>query len=261
VELLQWYNIVFVAPIGLAAIYLILSASGIGSDTGHDLDTHAELDMHHEVELSHDVDMDHDVDVGHDVTPEHDLGADHDVAAEHEAQAGVEHEVHDAHFVEQHDQSFAMRALSVLGFGKVPVSILMTCLMVIFGATGLICNGLFAQVLPWKWAPTLYFWPSLGLAIAAAFSLTGLTARGLSRIMPTSETYAIKPTDLVGRIGTTVYAIKENEMGVVGVHDSAGDLHRVAARCDAGPLSQGEEVILVRYQKERDYYDVSRSPV
>ena len=88
----------------------------------------------------------------------------------------------------EHGVSLLIRALAILGFGKVPVSILMTCLMVIFGSTGLIANGLFESVAPWSWAPVVYFWPSLALALLTSLTLTGTVARGLNRIMPTRET-------------------------------------------------------------------------
>ena len=282
-ELLQWYNLIFVAPIGLAGLYLILSATGLG---GHDVDTDADMDLDHDVDvdldhdvdldldhdvdvdLDHDVDLDldHDVDVDmdHDVDADldHDVDVDHDVAADTDADVhGLEHEVHDTHVTAQQGQSLMIRALSVLGFGKVPVSILMTCLMVIFGAVGLVCNGLFANVLPWHWAPNVYFLPSFVVAIVASFSLTGTIARGLHRIMPTSETYAIKPTDLVGRVGTAVYDLKPNDKGVVAVKDEGGTLQRIAAQPIEGDIAKDKEVIIVRYHSEGDYYDVSESPL
>jgi len=325
-QLLEWYNLIFVAPIGLAGVYLILSATGISGETDHDLDTDADMDMDHDldvhvdhdldvdmdhdldvdmdhdldvdmdhdldmdmdhdldvdmdhdvdvhlehdldlghdadVDLGHDLDVHHDVDVAHDADLDHDLEADHDVEVGHDADAhGVEHEVHDTHVAAHHHASFMLRALSVLGLGKVPVSILMTCLMVIFGSVGLICNGIFAHVVPWGWGPALYFWPSLGIATAGAFALTGTVARGLGRIMPTSETYAITSYDLVGRVGTAVYALNEAQPGIADVKDESGTLHRIAARPIDGEIAKGSEIIVVRYHKEGDYYDVSKSPL
>ena len=291
-ELLEWYNLIFAAPIGLAGIYLVLSATGIGSEAAHDIHADADLDhdldvhvdhdvdvhldhdldvdldhdvdvdldhdvdadLDHDLDVDHDVHVNHDLDVGHDA--DHDLDADHDVDADHDLEAE-----HDAHVAVHHEPSFMLRALSVLGFGKVPVSILMTCLMVIFGSVGLICNGVFAHALPWSWGPALYFWPSLGIATMAGLTLTGTVARGLSRVMPTSETYAITPADRVGRIGVAVYALKEGELGVVDVKDEGGTLHRVAAKPLQGEIPKGSEIIVVRYQREGDYYDVSKSPL
>lgn len=269
VQLLHWYNLVFLAPIGLAGIYLIISATGLGSgngsDAGADADADADLDhdvdfgADHDVELDadHDLDLaaDQDVDLDGDADVDHDLEADHDVHADHpEAPHGLEHAV-------MHDQPLLIRALSVLGFGKVPLSILVTCLMVIFGATGLVANGLFGTVLPWNWAPTLYFWPSLGIATVAAFSLTGAFARALHRVMPTSETYAIGPEDLVGRLGVAVYPLRAGERGVVSVRDDGGTVHQVAARPVDADIARDAEVIIVRYHRQGDYYDVDVSPL
>jgi len=237
-ELLQWYNLIFVAPVVLSAIYLVLSATGL-SGADHDLD--------HDVHFDHDVHVDHDID--HDV--------DHDV--HHDAGQDSDHDAHDTSA--SHHDSLLLRALSVIGFGKVPVSILMTCLMVIFGSTGLVANGLFKYALPWSWGPTLYFWPSLGLALLVSLSLTGTMARGLGRIMPTTETYAVRPEELVGTIGVAVYAIPEGRRGMVNTRDAGGTVHQVAARSMEGDLPRGAEVIIVRYHREGDCYDVTASPL
>ncbi len=316
-ELLEWYNLIFVAPVGLAAIYLGLSASGIGDLTGEgdidhdvdadfdhdldldmdhdvdvdldhdvdldmdhdvdvDLDHDVDLDMDHDLDLGHDVDMDHDLDVGHDVDMDHDVDvghdidhgvdADHDVQVDHGAEAdhGVEaahHEMGSGHVSAHHEPSLMLKALAVLGLGKVPLSILMTCLMVIFGSTGLIANGLFGEVLTPSWAPTLYFWPSLGLALLASFGLTGKVARGLNRIMPTKETYALTEEDLVGRVGVCVYGIRAGTRGPVSVQDESGTVLQVMGRALDGDLSKGTDVILVRYHREGDYYDAAASPL
>ncbi len=338
-ELLAWYNLIFVAPVGLAAVYLALSATGLGdlggeADTDADFDHDVDLDMDHDVDLDldhdldldldhdvdldldhdvdldmdhdvdldldhdvdldldHDVDldMDHDVDIDMDhdvdVAMEHDVDADfdhdvdadldHDIDVETEAEAdlhaevahdvqgahhlGAEHEVHDGTLA-HHEASMLVRALSVLGVGKVPVSILMTCLMVIFGATGLIANGLFESALPWSWAPAVYVWPSLALALLTSVSLTGTVASGLHRLMPTKETYAITEEELVGQVGVSVYGITDGRRGPVNVKDIGGTLHQVMGRTMDGAVAKSTEVLLVRYHREEDYYDVAASPL
>jgi len=164
-------------------------------------------------------------------------------------------------FTVHHGPSLTLRLLSVLGLGKVPVSILMTCLMVIFGATGLIANGLFSHVLPWSWGPTVYFWPSLGSALLVSFTLTGTVAKGLSRIMPTTETYASGPEDLIGSVGIAVFPLRVGHKGVVNARDPGGTVQRIAAVPMDGDVPKGAEVIIVRHHREGDYYDVSASPL
>lgn len=316
-DLLAWYNLIFVAPVGLAGVYLALSATGLGdlsgesdvdADADADFDHDVDLDMDHDVDLDMDhdldVDMDHDVDfdMDHDVDADldadadmdldhdidldpdhdvdadvdHDLDIDHDADVEAEADAylnghdvdhdvhgshelGAEHEAHD--FASSHEPSLLIRALSILGFGKVPVSILMTCLMVIFGATGLMANGIFETMMPWSWAPNVYFWPSLGLALLASFGLTGSLARGINRIMPTRETYAVTEEELVGQVGVSVYGIRDDHRGPVNVKDTGGTLHQVMGRTMDGTIPRGTEVLLVRYHRKEDYYDVATSPL
>lgn len=276
-QLLEWYNLIFVAPIGLAAIYLILSSMGIGGETGHDLGHDVSVDhditvdhdlavehdvtLEHDVSVEHDISADHDVSVEHDVAAEHDLGADHGAVAGHEAPTGVEHEVHGEHFVEHHETSLLLRGLTVLGFGKIPLSLLVTSLMVLFGVSGLAANTVFGYLLPFKWAPVVYVWPSLGIAVLVGLSLTGMTARGLARLMPTSETYAILPEELVGLVGIAVYGLREGQKAEVHVKDGAGDWHSIAGQPVTGDIAKHQEVVLVRYHRDGDYYDVSLLPV
>jgi hypothetical protein len=133
--------------------------------------------------------------------------------------------------------------------------------MVIFGATGLMANGLFESVVPWSWGPAIYFWPSLALATFASFGLTGHVARGLNRLMPTKETYAVTDEELVGQVGVSVYGIRDGRMGPVNVKDTGGTLHQVMGRGIDGAVAKGNEVLLVRYHREEDYYDVATSPL
>jgi hypothetical protein len=265
VQLLEWYNLIFVAPIALAAIYLILSSMGIGGETGHDLGHDVSVDhditVDHDLAVEHDVALEHDISVEHDVAAEHDLGADHGAVAGHEAPTGLEHEVHGEHMVEHHETSLLLRGLTVLGFGKIPLSLLVTSLMVLFGVSGLAANTVFGYLLPFKWAPVVYVWPSLGFAVLVGLSLTGVTARGLARLMPTSETYAVLPEELVGLVGIAVYGLREGQKAEVHVKDGAGDWHSIAGQPVIGDIAKDQEVVLVRYHRDGDYYDVSVLPV
>ncbi len=247
-------------------MYLVLSATGLGDLSGDadvDADVDADLDHDLDVGMEHDVEaaMDHDVDtdLDHDVTVEHDVEG--DVHAEVHAvhHLGAEHEVHE--IAHDHEPSMLIRALSVLGFGKVPVSVLMTTMMVIFGATGLIANSIFAGMLPWSWAPTVYVWPSLALAVLASLGLTGSVAKGLSRLMPTKETYAVTEEELVGQVGVSIYGLPGDARGPVNVKDTGGTLHQVMGRSMNGAVRKGTEVLLVRYHRKEDYYDVAASPL
>ncbi len=263
-ELLQWHNLIFAAPIVLAAIYLVLSATGLGgADTDADADVHLDHDvtLDHDIDLDHDVSLDHDVDLDHDVTLDHDVDLDHDVTMDHDVDHDLDHDVDHHHVtIEGHD-SLMIRALSVIGFGKVPMSILLLCLAVLFGATGLVANGLFEHVVPWGWGPTVYVWPSLGLAVLVSLSLTGTIARGMGRIMPTTETYAVHPGELVGCVGTAVYPLTAGRPGVANVHDASGTVQQITVMSPNVDMPKGTEIIVVRYRAKEGQYDVSASPL
>jgi hypothetical protein len=79
--------------------------------------------------------------------------------------------------------------------------------------------------------------------------------------MPTKETYAVTEEELVGRVGVSVYGIREGGLGPVNVKDAGGTLHQEMARSIDGTIPKGAEVLLVRYHREEDCYDVATSPL
>ena len=98
-ELLQWYNLVFVLPILAAVLYIGLLASGLGSGG------EGELDVDHDADLGHDFDAAH----AHPEAGAHLLGA----------------------------------VLGLLGVGKVPLSILLMSLFLVWGGAGLVFKAVF----------------------------------------------------------------------------------------------------------------------
>src|SRR5882757_7838975 len=79
--LLNWWNLIFLLPFGLALLYLgLYTTSGITfGDADADVDMDADADMDADGDLGADAggDIDHDLDADGDV--DHDVDADHDV--------------------------------------------------------------------------------------------------------------------------------------------------------------------------------------
>lgn len=101
--LFNWWNLIFVAPSGLALLYLgLYTVSGL---------TFGETDL----DGDGDFDTDADADADHDI--------DHDVDGETEPQA-----------------SPLLIIVSWLGVGKVPLSIVLMVFLLTWGAAGLVCN-------------------------------------------------------------------------------------------------------------------------
>ena len=209
-DLLQWWSLIFLLPALAALLYLLLLASGsVAADGG-------------------DVDLDADVDVD----------ADGDVGDVH----GVEHAFSSG---EQPHESGSLRVLSVLGFGRVPLSLLLISFWVLWGFIGWVGNQLFGSVID---SPAVFIWPSLALALVGAAGLTRTMAFGLARVLPTTETYAVGNRQLVGRVAEARYAITPSG-GTAQLYDDYGSLHEIPCRVQAGeaPIPPNTPIVLWRY--------------
>lgn len=215
--LLAPQNLIFIISLVVGVVLVLGNAFGV---MGHDAD--------------HDVD--HDVD--------HD--ADHD-------QAGGEHD-HDAHH--EHQERLFLKALTLLGIGKVPFSIVWMTAALVFGGAGIVLNTVLAPVLRVPW---IYGWISFAGALVVMVTVTGYFAGIVHRLMPTTETYAGKRSDLVGCCGTLVLATDEKR-GLANVHDPRGNLHQITCRTMNGTtIPSGVAVTVVDYMKENNVYVVEAS--
>jgi hypothetical protein len=211
-ELLQWWNLIFVLPFVGALFYILMLSTGAFS-------------------LDHDAEPNVDMDTGADM--EHDVDFDHGTGMEH-----------------SHDLESGMlgRALSFLGIGRVPLSIILISFCFLWGFSGFASNTLLKPVLP----PALFVWASIAVAFVASTSLTRLLAHGIAKIMPATETYAVSLDQLVGKWGEAVTTIDET-FGQAQVHDDAGVLHTVQCTIRSGEaaIQRGTQVILLFFDKTK----------
>ena len=229
-ELLQWYNLVFVLPFVAAVGYLVLLTTGSVA-AGHGMEAEADAD----------------VDAGTDLDTDHDLTH------------GVEHTVGHGHASGEHEPGIAAKALSFLGFGRVPLSIIVMSFCFIWGFTGWAANTVLGGILRF---PALFFWPSLGVTLVLSVSLTSSLARGLSKIMPATETYAVSKRELVGKVATVRYPITA-ESGTATLHDQYGTFKEVQCRVnhDDALIPEGRQVVLLRFDDEQDAFLVRQDPL
>lgn len=258
--LLGWWNLVFVVPFGLALLYLILyAASGVtfgDADADGDL---AEPDVDHDVHLGHDAHLDHDLDVD----PDADLDVEADVDADldgdldadvdgPEAPAGGTHAIEPGGF---------RSALTWLGVGRVPLSVLLMVLMLAWGATGFLVNQLARESVGSDWRVALL---SLPAALAVGLFVTRGVVRAIDRWVPLDETSARRRHDLLGLAGVAVYDVTAR-FGMVGVRDDHGDLYQVPCRLAAGHadvIPKNATAVLVAYNaRERLYHVVPPTAV
>ena len=222
-EILEWWNLVFVLPFLTGLLYLGLLCVGLGGE--------------HEIEAHIDVGLDHgmSIDVDH--------GLDHGI--EHSTEVGHGHDG---------DHGIFVRALSFLGVGRVPISLVLMSFCFLWGASGYLGNQLFKEVFRY---PALFFWPSLGLALAGSVFGTRWLARGLARIMPSTETYATLPGDLVGQTAEALFLIT-SQFGRARLRDRYHNIQDVSVRlADGGdPIPAGSRIVLLRYDATEQAYVV-----
>ena len=161
-ELLQPVYLGFWLPMAAATAYILLMVFGL---TGME---------HHDVDMSHDVHLHGGVDPGHDIEAGHDVHAGH----------GDLHHGHDV----GHHLGLVGQALALLGVGRVPISVLMISLCILFGASGILMLGVL------DFAPAKAY---LGAAVVALTG-TGLLSELLASLIPKEESYYCLPEALVG---------------------------------------------------------------
>jgi len=216
-----WYNLVFWAFIAAAAVLGFASAfSGhfhVGHVGGHDVGAHVG---------------------GHD-------------AGGHHVHLG--HGEHIAHNGDASHPSGFSRAFNVLGIGRAPIMIVMLVMLILFGVIGLMSNMIFQSM---RLPPDAFFLFSTCIAAFGSVILTGRIAAVVGRFMPSDESYAVTPLDLVGLSGTAVLETTQ-DTGAIQVYDQYRTHHQYLARSSKGTIAKGQGVILEEYKSEGDYFIVS----
>lgn len=227
-DLLQWWNLIFVLPFGLALGTVLLMATGaVSAEFG-----------------GHDLDLDHHIEIDHDVHVEHDFGA-------HDGEG-------DGHFLGQ--------ALSLLGIGRAPLSIIVSSFCFIWGFTGWAANQFFQSLWP---APSVFVWASIGAAFFTAILLTRFIVFGIVKLMPLDENFAVSDSQLVGRRATVRFSVT-NQSGTAQVYDQYGTLHEVpcrlksddgASEANLASLPPGTPVVLLEWNREQKFFRVRTDPL
>jgi membrane protein implicated in regulation of membrane protease activity len=230
-QLLAWWNLIYLLPLGLASIYLLCMAfTGVGlSDTDADADADA------------DVDADTDADVH--------VDADADAEADADADADVSHDV-DAVDHTAPDTTYDM--LGFLGVGKLPISLLVLILLITWGMIGFIANAATWTLIASETLVPLVSIPAA--ALGSVLATSGIAAL-VSRWMPLNENYVHRKAELVGRLAEAVLPIDEN-FGMVALKDERGDRFQLPCRVAPGQpaIAKGQQVVLFRYNRAESMY-------
>ena len=127
--------------------------------------------------------------------------------------------------------------------GRLPLLILIILALGIFSIAGFLLQGIAhgaGAVLPVPIAAVA----ALGLSIP----VIRVTSRGIARIIPRDETYAVNEADFVGQVAeVSIGPLDQGLPGRVRLKDVFGNWHSVAARASSGsaPLPVGARVLLV----------------
>ncbi len=134
--------------------------------------------------------------------------------------------------------------LGWLGFGRLPLLMVIVIFLAVFGSLGLIGQQVAHDAL----GVLLPVWMAAPAAAAAALPATGIAVRGLARILPRDETTAIDVTDLVGLYAQVVTGrAAQGSPAKARVRDAHGQTHYVMAEPEAPEMTfeEGDEIILV----------------
>lgn len=141
-----------------------------------------------------------------------------------------------------HDAGIAIRFLSWLYVGKVPLLMLLVVFLTVFGLLGFVLQGVIFGLLGFylpSWLATVIVW-FLSLPVVRA------CASILYKILPKDETSAIHLHELIGRTGVVVIGTATKDKSAqVRVKDTHGQNHYVMAFADSEPLTQGTTVLLI----------------
>lgn len=142
--------------------------------------------------------------------------------------------------------------LTLLGIGRIPLTIWLALFLLMFAGIGLSMQELATSLT----GSPLYSWLAALIAGVAAIPVTGVFARPLGRIMPKDHTTAVSTESLVGRRATiSIGVARAGSPARARVKDIHGQTHRVMVEPheESSELHEGDEVLLVRREGNQFY--------
>ena len=142
--------------------------------------------------------------------------------------------------------------LTLLGIGRVPLTIWLALFLFLFAGIGLSIQELAASLT----GGPLYSWLAALIAGVAALPVTGIFARPLGRIMPKDHTTAVSTDSLVGRRARITDGVaRQASPARARVKDVHGQSHYVMVEPHeaSSELHAGDEVLLVRREGNQFY--------
>jgi hypothetical protein len=139
-------------------------------------------------------------------------------------------------------------ALSFLGIGRAPMGVLIVSWCIVWGVVGLALN----QAVEFH-----SLFPAMAIAGTASVLGTRWVAEGLSRIMPSVETYSVDAAELVSSHADVVHEVTR-EGGQVRLTDRLGTMRDLNCRTREGqaPIARGTRVVLTHFDESSGVFHV-----
>ena len=220
--LLAWQNLIFLTPILIGVFASLAIATGFGGEVGEG-----------NAEAGESVDCD-------DASGDSTVG---DVT-DHNGTTG-NGDGHNGH-------SMFQQALSLLGVGKVPLSIVIMLSNLSFGIVGITSNVLLGS-------SGLRLLASLAIAFGAMILITASCAKMMSRIVPSFESRTVSQRDLLG-IQACLILPASPTSGLAHVRDQFGTLHQIRCRTAHGEIPDGCDVMAYDYDEKESVYLIEELP-
>ena len=142
--------------------------------------------------------------------------------------------------------------LTLLGLGRVPLTIWLALFLLMFAGIGLSVQEL-AESLT---GSPLHPWLAAVIAGGAALPVTGVLARPLGAVLPKDHTTAVRPESLIGRRATVTDGVaRAASPARARVYDVHGQAHYVMVEPHeaTSELHAGDEVLIVRREGSQFY--------
>jgi hypothetical protein len=152
----------------------------------------------------------------------------------------------DMHFDADHHHEFGFgKAMSFVGFGKVPFLMVFMSFLASFGLSGYAVQSI-AQKFTGGILPLAFAIPA---AIAAGLMFTSRITAVLSRIMPKEQTTAVSDSSLIGREALVTYGTATSALPATAeVIDQHGRTHHIQlkAAAEGESFEEGRKALIVR---------------
>ena len=213
---LQWYHLIFLAPLAVAAILLIFTlAQGMDGEGDSDADS----------------DMDTDADGDGDIDSD---------AESHTQHAGAIDPVFSS---KPRRKPAKFSILRLIGVGRAPLMFVLETLCVFWGILGYFANLILLK----STSPTLVeVMPSVAIALVGGIVGARASSELFAKLLPETETRVISRDALIGMKGRVTFEVTANS-GRIRIYDDHGTIHEHECRpSPAQPfITKGREALVM----------------